>query len=121
MTFRAIFPAVLWAQACAQLREKVATHICDKQPSTSRCKLFNRGCPRFRRMAPTLRFFMYDCSMIVDNAIYVDGRRTAEPASLQETYEACRQRGGVAWIDLYKPTEEELESVAQEFGLHRWR
>ena len=83
-----------------------------------RCKLFNRGCPGFRRMVPTLRFSMYDCSMIVDNAIYVDGRRTAEPASLQETYEACRQRGGVAWIDLYKPTEEELESVAQEFGLH---
>jgi magnesium transporter len=56
--------------------------------------------------------------MIVDNAIYVDGRRTAEPTSLQETYEECRQRGGVAWIDLYKPDGEEFASVAQEFGLH---
>src|SRR5436305_9726201 len=60
----------------------------------------------------------YDSSMIVDNAIYVDGRRTAAPTSLRETYEACRQRSGVAWIDLYKPTEEEFASVAQEFGLH---
>jgi len=56
--------------------------------------------------------------MIVDNAIYVDGKRTIEPRSLQETYEACRERRGLAWIGLYRPTEEEFSSVAQEFGLH---
>jgi magnesium transporter len=56
--------------------------------------------------------------MIVDNAIYVDGRRAAEPASLQQTYEACRERRGLAWIGLHKPTEEEFDSVAGEFGLH---
>src|ERR671918_2669427 len=56
--------------------------------------------------------------MIVDSAIYVDGKRTAEPPSLRETYEACRQRRGLAWIGLYRPTEEEFESVAREFGLH---
>ncbi len=57
--------------------------------------------------------------MIVDSAIYVDGKRTAEPYSLQETYEACRQRRGLAWIGLYRPTEEEFSSVAKEFGLHQ--
>jgi magnesium transporter len=56
--------------------------------------------------------------MIVDNAIYVDGRRSEEPASLQETYEAVRDRRGVAWIGLYKPTADEFASVAGEFGLH---
>jgi magnesium transporter len=56
--------------------------------------------------------------VIVDNAIYVDGRRTAEPRSLRETCEVRRERGGVAWIGIYKPTEEEFESVAEEFGLH---
>ena len=56
--------------------------------------------------------------MIVDNAIYVDGHRTAEPVTLEETYEAVRNRRGVAWIGLYKPTEEEFSSVAGEFGLH---
>ncbi|HKH39593.1 MAG TPA: magnesium/cobalt transporter CorA [Rubrobacter sp.] len=56
--------------------------------------------------------------MIVDNVIYVDGRRTEESGSLQETYEGVRQRRGVAWIALYKPTEEEFGSVAREFGLH---
>jgi magnesium transporter len=56
--------------------------------------------------------------MIVDNVIYVDGRRAEEPGSLEETYEAVRQRRGVSWIALYKPTEEEFGSVAGEFGLH---
>jgi magnesium transporter len=54
----------------------------------------------------------------VDNVIYVDGRRAEEPGSLEETYEAVRQRRGVSWIALYKPTEEEFGSVAREFGLH---
>jgi magnesium transporter len=56
--------------------------------------------------------------MIVDNAIYVDGRRVAEPSSLQETYEACREQRGLAWIGLHEPPEEEFASVAEEFGLH---
>jgi magnesium transporter len=56
--------------------------------------------------------------MIVDSAIYVDGRRAVEPASLEETYKACREQHGLAWIGLYEPTEEEFSSVAEEFGLH---
>ena len=56
--------------------------------------------------------------MIVDSAIYVKGHRTAEPETLQETYEAVRERRGVAWIGIYRPTEEEFSSVAEEFGLH---
>ncbi len=56
--------------------------------------------------------------MIVDSAIYVDGRRAVEPTSLEETYQACRQRHGLAWIGLYEPTEEEFSSMAEEFRLH---
>src|ERR687893_472337 len=56
--------------------------------------------------------------MIVDNAIYVDGHRASEPRSLRETYEALRKSRGVAWIGLYKPSEEEFASVAEEFELH---
>ncbi|CAA9487458.1 MAG: Magnesium and cobalt transport protein CorA, partial [uncultured Rubrobacteraceae bacterium] len=55
---------------------------------------------------------------IVDSAIYVDGRRTDDPESLRETHEAAREHGGVAWIGLYRPTEEEFASVAEECGLH---
>ncbi|MDP9478850.1 MAG: transporter, partial [Actinomycetota bacterium] len=56
--------------------------------------------------------------VIVDNAIYVDGRRAAVPRSLRETYEICREGRGFAWIGLHEPTEEEFASVAGEFGLH---
>lgn len=56
--------------------------------------------------------------MIVDRAIYVDGRRTEAPDSLEQTYETCQKRGGMAWIGLLEPTEEEFSVVAQEFELH---
>src|SRR4029450_954466 len=52
-----------------------------------------------------------------DNAIYVDGVRTANPATLDETYELLRERHGMAWIGVYRPTQEELRSVAAQSGL----
>ena len=55
--------------------------------------------------------------MIVDSAIYVDGRRSA-PCPLEEVHRASRARGGFAWIGLYEPTREEFDSVAGEIGLH---
>src|SRR5919112_1005642 len=57
--------------------------------------------------------------MIVDNALYVDGKRADDPHSLHEAYEACRARqAALAWIGLDRPTEEEFAAVAEEFGLH---
>ncbi len=56
--------------------------------------------------------------MIVDRAIYRDGRRTGEHADLAEMGIACRNDGGVAWIGLYRPTKEEFADVAREFQLH---
>ncbi|MGB4138120.1 MAG: magnesium/cobalt transporter CorA [Microbacterium sp.] len=55
---------------------------------------------------------------IVDNGIYVDGVRTENPRSLDETFELMRQREGMGWIGLYRPEERELLAVAGEFGLH---
>ncbi|MCW2522007.1 MAG: Magnesium transport protein CorA [Frankiales bacterium] len=55
---------------------------------------------------------------LVDNAVYVDGHRTADPKSLDETYEVLRERQGMAWIGLYRPDPEEIRSVANEFELH---
>ena len=55
---------------------------------------------------------------VVDNAIYVDGRRAAEPESLEQTYELLRDEHGMGWIGLYRPDDEEIASVATEFGLH---
>ncbi|HEY7144602.1 MAG TPA: magnesium and cobalt transport protein CorA [Streptosporangiaceae bacterium] len=55
---------------------------------------------------------------LVDNAVYVDGRRSADPASLEETYAMLRERHGMAWIGLYRPDTGEIRSVAHEFDLH---
>ena len=55
---------------------------------------------------------------VVDNAVYVDGRRTADPSNLDETYELLRERNGMAWIGLYRPDEAEIRTVAAEFELH---
>ncbi|GAB3268718.1 magnesium and cobalt transport protein CorA [Arthrobacter pigmenti] len=55
---------------------------------------------------------------LVDNAVYVDGQRTADPHSLDETYAVMRERGGMAWIGLYRPEIAEIESIAEEFSLH---
>jgi magnesium transporter len=55
---------------------------------------------------------------VLNNAVYVDGHRTADPRTLDETYEVLRDRDGMAWIGLYRPDLEEIRSVAQEFQLH---
>nr|WP_218847156.1 magnesium/cobalt transporter CorA [Psychromicrobium silvestre] len=38
--------------------------------------------------------------------------------SLEQTYETLTERGGMAWIGLYRPTAEEMASVGAEFNLH---
>ncbi|HKT55543.1 MAG TPA: magnesium/cobalt transporter CorA [Microbacterium sp.] len=55
---------------------------------------------------------------VIDDAIYVDGRRVATPAGLQDTFEALQEHGGFAWIGLYRPDAAELGIVAEEFQLH---
>lgn len=55
---------------------------------------------------------------IVENAVYVDGHRHAEPSTLDVTYELLREENGMGWIGLYRPTREELNSVAAEFSFH---
>ena len=54
--------------------------------------------------------------MITDSAIYVDGKRNEAP-DLKGTRRACTERGGFAWVELVEPDDEELASVAGEFGL----
>ena len=55
---------------------------------------------------------------VVDNAVYVDGCRVAEPESLEVTYELLRERHGMGWIGLYRPSRDEIKSVGAEFEIH---
>jgi magnesium transporter len=56
--------------------------------------------------------------MIVDCAVYEDGRRRDGAVPVHQAMEACRQPGAFTWIGLYEPTEEEFESIRREFELH---
>jgi magnesium transporter len=56
--------------------------------------------------------------VIVDCAIYEEGRRRDGSVDLQDAYRVCRQGGKFAWIGMYEPTEEEFESLRREFDLH---
>ncbi len=56
---------------------------------------------------------------VVDNAVYVDGRRVSSPRTLAETYASLHERpGSMAWIGLYRPDEHLIGSLADEFELH---
>ena len=55
---------------------------------------------------------------IVDNAVYVGGARKIEPPTLADTYELLRGEHGMGWIGLYRPSRDEIDSVAAEFSLH---
>ncbi|MDQ0786074.1 magnesium transporter [Streptomyces sp. B3I7] len=56
--------------------------------------------------------------MIVDCAIYRDGRRSEGPEDLSDALANARAAGGFVWIGLHEPTEQEFSKVAEEFGLH---
>ena len=56
--------------------------------------------------------------MIVDCAVYRDGRRAPGDLALVDAYEACREEDAFVWIGLLEPTEEEFDSVRREFDLH---
>jgi magnesium transporter len=56
--------------------------------------------------------------VIVDCAIYEEGRRRDGSVDLHDAYGACRRDGKFAWIGMYEPTEEEFDSLRREFDLH---
>jgi len=69
--------------------------------------------------APSSRQERRQGASVVDSAIYVDGRRTASPETLADTFRGLRElTESVAWIGLYRPTQDELAALAAEFDLH---
>ncbi|MFF3348653.1 magnesium/cobalt transporter CorA [Streptomyces sp. NPDC002779] len=56
--------------------------------------------------------------MIVDCAIYREGRRADGPEDLSDALAEARSVGGFVWIGLHAPSEEEFDRVTEEFALH---
>lgn len=58
-------------------------------------------------------------AVIVDCAIYRDGRRTDGPDDFSDALAQARAEGDAfLWIGLHEPTEKEFSLVTNEFGLH---
>jgi magnesium transporter len=72
-----------------------------------------------RSMDPRPERSAAEAGALVDSAIYVDGRRLHSPKTLADTYRMFRDEpGSMAWIGLYRPSEEQLLSLARQFALH---
>ena len=56
--------------------------------------------------------------MIVDCAVYENGRRRPGELAIVDAFEASRSQSAFVWIGLYEPTEEEFDAVRREFELH---
>ncbi|MGW6456981.1 magnesium and cobalt transport protein CorA [Streptomyces sp. NPDC055078] len=58
-------------------------------------------------------------AVIVDCAIYRQGRRVGGPADFSDALDEARAAGDAfLWIGMYEPTEDEFDLVSREFGLH---
>jgi magnesium transporter len=58
-------------------------------------------------------------SRVVNIAAYQDGVRIATPGSLHEMYQVLRENPhAFAWLGLYRPTADDVTSLADEFDLH---
>jgi magnesium transporter len=55
--------------------------------------------------------------VVVDCAVYVDGRRQA-PVAPEHALRAAAGLGGFVWLGLYEPTEDELTAISERYGLH---
>lgn len=59
-----------------------------------------------------------DGPVIVDCAVYTDGRRRPGDLALADALEASKEAGSFVWIGLHEPSADEFEAVWREFGLH---
>ncbi|MFD3699351.1 magnesium and cobalt transport protein CorA [Streptomyces sp. NPDC058646] len=57
--------------------------------------------------------------VIVDRALYRDGRRSEGPEDFSDALDEARAAGdSFLWVGMHEPTEEEFDHVRAEFGLH---
>lgn len=56
--------------------------------------------------------------MIVDYALYQNGRRTHLDANRDDLFEFAEAEGGFVWVGLAEPTHEEFEHITKEFNFH---
>jgi magnesium transporter len=56
--------------------------------------------------------------VLVECAVYEDGRRKAGDLPLEHACEAGQEDGAFVWVGLFEPTADEFEALRSEFSLH---
>lgn len=56
--------------------------------------------------------------MIVDVALYKDGRRIDGPSDISDLVEVAKKEGGFVWLGLAEPTQDEFDMVVGELNFH---
>jgi magnesium transporter len=56
--------------------------------------------------------------MILDSALYQDGRRNHQDASISELISFARREGGFIWVGVSEPSPAEFEKLAADFEFH---
>jgi magnesium transporter len=56
--------------------------------------------------------------MILDSALYQDGRRNHQDASISELISFARREGGFVWVGVSEPSPAEFEKLAADFEFH---
>ena len=56
--------------------------------------------------------------MIVDVALYQEGRRVQGPPDISDQVDIARKNGGFVWVGLAEPTQEEFDHVVGELNFH---
>jgi magnesium transporter len=57
-------------------------------------------------------------AVILDCAVYEDGKRRAGNLALADASAHCFREGAFVWLGMHEPSEEEFDSVQREFELH---
>jgi magnesium transporter len=79
--------------------------------------LRGRGNARAARVQPPIPVPL--SAYVVDCAVYVDGKRLAGRWTHAEAIkEVRRRREGFVWIGLHEPDEEQIQGIAEIYGLH---
>ena len=56
--------------------------------------------------------------MIVDTALYVDGRRVDGPTDISDQVDLARAKNGFVWVGLAEPTKQEFDHIVGELNFH---
>ena len=67
--------------------------------------------PPARRVAPLE-------TSVVNSGVYRDGCRIETPSNLSEALRSLPDSSSMAWIGMYRPSEQQLLAAAEQFGLH---